>query len=191
MIITERIITLCWLIFVIYWTISGRSVKPTKEVGKKFSNAWLNAGRVFFVILYFEIFKLIPIDPLTSSFIPYHPLLRSLSILLVTIGLFIAITARNNLAKNWSGNVEIKKDHELITTGLYSVVRNPIYTGILSMCVGTFLFAGNVSSLIFLLIMTFFMLYKTKEEEKLLEKHFGEKYLSYKKKVKSLIPFIY
>jgi len=46
-------------------------------------------------------------------------------------GLTFSIWARRRLGRNWSGTVTLKKNHELIRTGLYRWVRHPIYTGLL------------------------------------------------------------
>ncbi|HWQ21086.1 MAG TPA: isoprenylcysteine carboxylmethyltransferase family protein, partial [Methanotrichaceae archaeon] len=92
---------------------------------------------------------------------------------------------------NWSGDIELKKGHELITNGIYGVVRHPIYTGMLLMALGTLLLTGAIGSLLFFLIMLAFMLFKIKEEEELMTKHFPEEYPVYKRHVKALIPFIW
>jgi protein-S-isoprenylcysteine O-methyltransferase Ste14 len=56
----------------------------------------------------------------------------------VTVGsLLFAVWAGQHLGRNWSSSVTIKKGHEVITTGPYALVRQPIYTGILTGFFGT------------------------------------------------------
>ena len=51
----------------------------------------------------------------------------------VTIaGLLFAVWAREHLGSNWSRSVTIKQGYELVTPGPYTVIRHPIYTGILT-----------------------------------------------------------
>ncbi|HWA52030.1 MAG TPA: isoprenylcysteine carboxylmethyltransferase family protein [Patescibacteria group bacterium] len=188
--ISGKLITLYWIIFLLYWKLSAQNVKPTKEMKQSFTKGWLWAGRIFFIALFIISFS--GAIPFLSNelFLVSNSFIFASSVT-VFIGLVIAIIARNTLSKNWSGNIEIKKNHELITSGVYGIIRNPIYTGIITMCTGTFLAARNLASLLFLIFMTIFCIYKLKEEEKLLQKHFPKTYPSYKKKVKSLIPFMY
>ena len=58
-------------------------------------------------------------------------------------GIAFAIWARVWIAGNWSSDVTLKRDHELIVTGPYRWVRHPIYTGILVALIGTALAVGE------------------------------------------------
>jgi len=58
-------------------------------------------------------------------------------------GLLFSVWARRYLGRNWSRAVTIKKDHELITSGPYSLVRHPIYTGLLVGLFGCALAVGE------------------------------------------------
>jgi protein-S-isoprenylcysteine O-methyltransferase Ste14 len=87
--------------------------------------------------------------------------------------------------------VDIKRDHKLITSGLYAHVCNPIYTGILLMDLGTVLFFGTWSALIGFLIILLAVHLKLSDEERILSRHFGAAYTSYKEQTKALIPFLW
>lgn len=82
-------------------------------------------------------------------------------------------------------------DHQLVTTGVYSWVRNPIYTAIAMALTGVVLLLGNLWLLslppIFWLDITILM--KT-TEEKWLTAHYGQEYLNYCKQVNRCIPWI-
>jgi protein-S-isoprenylcysteine O-methyltransferase Ste14 len=82
----------------------------------------------------------------TISLISHSELLRVVCVILVGIGLVIALLARGTLAGNWSNDVVIKVDHELITTGVYRYARHPIYTGVLLMGLGSVLLLGTLSA---------------------------------------------
>lgn len=75
---------------------------------------------------------------LTASATPTGAL-EILGLILAVLGLLIALVARKTLADNWSSNIEFKKNHRLITDGIYGYVRHPIYTGIISMGLGSIL----------------------------------------------------
>lgn len=83
------------------------------------------------------------------------------------------------------------KENTLVTHGIYSVVRNPIYSAWLFICTGTLFLYGNpylalLLFSIFWLSLTILMKYT---EEKWLTKLYGEAYLIYCKKVNRCLPW--
>lgn len=78
----------------------------------------------------------------------------------------------------------------LVTTGIYSIVRNPIYLAFLCVCTGVLITAHNVFLLIFPVVSYIFLtiLMKQTEEKWLLEK-FGTEYAEYCKHVNRVIPW--
>ena len=78
----------------------------------------------------------------------------------------------------------------LVTTGIYSVVRNPIYLAFLCVCTGILVPAHNVYLLIFPIIFYIFLTVLMKQtEEKWLLKKFGTEYAEYCKHVNRVIPW--
>ena len=84
---------------------------------------------------------------------------------------------------------EISSGH-LVTIGIYSIVRNPIYLAFLCVCTGILITAHNVYLLIFPVVLYIFLtvLMKQTEEKWLLEK-FGTEYAEYCKHVNRVIPW--
>ena len=84
---------------------------------------------------------------------------------------------------------EISSGH-LVTIGIYSIVRNPIYLAFLCVCTGILVTAHNVYLLIFPIIFYIFLtvLMKQTEEKWLLEK-FGTEYAEYCKHVNRVLPW--
>jgi protein-S-isoprenylcysteine O-methyltransferase Ste14 len=78
----------------------------------------------------------------------------------------------------------------LVRTGPYSIVRHPIYTGLLVAFAGTALVIGAFWALLALFILLIVLWMKIRLEEKVLAEEFGESYIQYKKEVKALVPFI-
>jgi protein-S-isoprenylcysteine O-methyltransferase Ste14 len=195
MITTQQVTLACWIIFVLYWFMSARSVKPIQE-----TRGWL--GGNWYPILYLIVFLFminvrfldrlgIPTNKLAILLLPHTTVLNIIIVILLIAGLIIAIAARRTLARNWSGAVTLKEDHELITTGPYQYVRHPIYTGMLLMILGTALSVATLGACIGFFIIVVGILLKSRQEEALLTKHFVQGYLSYKKFTRTLIPFIW
>lgn len=86
----------------------------------------------------------------------------------------------------------LRKKSNLITSGIYSVIRHPIYSGTLISVLGwNILFKSIISMIYFPLICLLYIVATILEEKGLIEEY-GDEYLNYKKKVtKRLIPFIF
>lgn len=82
------------------------------------------------------------------------------------------------------------KKGELYTGGIYSIVRNPAYSGIALMCTGALMIAHNLWLLLlpifFYIFLTVLMIFT---EEKWLLNKFGSKYIEYCKSVNRCIPW--
>jgi len=195
MISIQQVMGVCWIIFLVYWFISAQSVKSTQETRGWLGGNWYPIlyliGALFMINFRFLGRLGIPTKTLAIVLLPPAALVNVVVVILLIVGLIIAIAARRTLAGNWSNAVALKKDHELITTGLYQYVRHPIYTGMLLMFLGTALSLGTLGAFIGFLIILVGVLFKLKEEEALMTEHFAEEYIPYKKRTKTLIPFLW
>jgi protein-S-isoprenylcysteine O-methyltransferase Ste14 len=129
-------------------------------------------------------------DPLVLRVIPDSSLAGLAGVAFAIAGLSFSTWARFHLGRNWSSMVMIKVGHQLIRTGPYRIVRNPMYTGILVAVVGAVIAIGELFAFIALVIGIASIWFKIKAEEEVLTEKFGEEYLQYKLEVKALIPFI-
>lgn len=90
-----------------------------------------------------------------------------------------------------SRTVEIQKDQKVIDTGLYSIIRHPMYSITIIMFLMIPLILGSISSFIIFLCYPAILIKRIKNEEELLEKDL-KGYKEYQKKVKyKLIPWIW
>lgn len=84
---------------------------------------------------------------------------------------------------------EVKK---IVTAGIYSKIRHPIYSGYILMYLGIFFILRSFSTLVPITIFSLLFLHSVFKEERFLEKKFGSEYHSYKKKVPwRFIPYIF
>ena len=87
--------------------------------------------------------------------------------------------------------IKVDKGQELITTGLYSVVRHPMYTATIFLFLSMPLILNSIISFIMFLIYPFIIIARLNNEEEVLEKEL-KGYKKYKEKVRyKLIPFIW
>lgn len=90
-----------------------------------------------------------------------------------------------------SRTIEVQENQNVVDSGLYSVVRHPMYSVTLILFLSMPLILGSVYSFIIFLAYPFIIAKRIKNEEAFLEKDL-EGYSEYKKKVKyKLIPFVW
>lgn len=117
--------------------------------------------------------------------------LNKFLIILAIISILIAISLWVSAVLFSKVRTKIK-ENTLVTTGVYSIVRNPIYSAFLFLFTGILLFTRNLYLLIFPLIFWIYLTYLLKEtEEKWLKDKFKEEYQKYMKKVNRIIPNIF
>ena len=110
-----------------------------------------------------------------------------IGILLFVLGCILGISALFKFGTIPS--VRIKSN--LITTGVYGVVRHPIYSGTLIAVLGWTILLKSIISIIYFPILFLWYFLQTFVEERILIEQYGDQYLDYKKKVtKRFIPFI-
>ncbi|MCM1145285.1 MAG: isoprenylcysteine carboxylmethyltransferase family protein [Lachnoclostridium sp.] len=108
-----------------------------------------------------------------------------IGILLILLGVYL-----------WTGAMLRSKidshiiENNLATTGVYALVRNPIYSAFMFFCTGALMIAGN---LIFLPLFFFYWLFMTVlmrcTEEKWLKNLYGREYEEYLSRVNRCIPW--
>lgn len=87
--------------------------------------------------------------------------------------------------------ISVQNEQKLIDTGLYKIVRHPMYLATLFLFLSMPLILGSFISFIIFLAYPFIIVKRIKNEEKVLEKELNG-YKEYKEKVKyRLIPFIW
>jgi protein-S-isoprenylcysteine O-methyltransferase Ste14 len=98
---------------------------------------------------------------------------------LIIIGLVIWWSGKITLGDAWAIRAQAKK---LITNGIYSKIRNPIYLGLVLTIIGWAVYIPCLFWAIASLITIPILIVRARNESKVLSKKFGKKYKNYKKK---------
>ena len=109
---------------------------------------------------------------------------------LVAVGLGTAmlVVIQNGYA---AANVTVESGQTLVSTGLYAVVRHPMYTGNIILLVGIPLALGSYWGLVFVLPGLIVLALRIRDEEKLLEKELSG-YQDYERQVRyRLVPYMW
>ncbi len=115
-------------------------------------------------------------------------------VFLIIVGEGIRSLAHWMLGLNFSCRIKVAKEegHELVTSGLYSILRHPSYTGFCWWYIGGQLLLFNPISLVpFCFIVSTYLKRRIYIEERLLVEFFPEKYPEYRARTAVLIPFCF
>jgi len=106
-----------------------------------------------------------------------HDGLRSAGLLLALLGLGGVMLARWTLGKSFSVTPQARA---LVTHGIYSKIRNPIYVSGCVMLVGLTLLTRLNYLWTFLLVLVFVQIIRARREARVLEAKFGDEYRKYR-----------
>ncbi len=110
---------------------------------------------------------------------------------LIVVGLTICVVAAGTLRRCYSSSLVIREDHQLITHGIYRLVRHPIYLGAGMVCIGVPVCVSSLYGLLIMSALIPLILNRIRVEERLLTDEFGDAYRKYKEGTSKLIPLIY
>lgn len=105
--------------------------------------------------------------------------LRIAGISLTALGLVLLVIARLQLGDAFSVKARAST---LVTTGLYSRIRNPIYVSAGIVILGAIVFAGRPWWLLVFAVMIPIQVYRSRNEARVLEEKFGSAYREYRQK---------
>jgi protein-S-isoprenylcysteine O-methyltransferase Ste14 len=182
--VIDYVIYSLWIVFWLGWLVAASSAKraASSRMGQFFGLRIATLVIVYLVIR-FGVLK-------GHHAIEGSPVLKGIGLVLVLMGLGFAVWARVHLGRNWGTPMSEKKDAELVTTGPYQYIRNPIYSGIILAAVGTSV-AISWYWLVAVVLMGAYFVYSANVEEETMERLFPNTYPKYKQSTKKLIPFIF
>ena len=115
--------------------------------------------------------------------VPVPEALRICGLVLMAAGTAVFIAAFRTLKDSWRAGVDESQRAELVTGGLYRRSRNPAFVGFDLLYLGSALAVGNWVLLAAVCAAVVLIHLQILEEEKHLEKMFGQPYLAYRKEV--------
>ena len=178
-----------WGLWALYWWVASANVKHAVRRESFASRVTHIAPLAIAALLLFD-GRGILFPPLAVRLLPRAGWVFWTGAVLTAAGLLFTVWARLHLGSNWSGIVTIKKEHELVETGPYRIVRHPIYTGLLLAFAGSAVARGDVRAVLALAIAFAALWRKLKLEERWLGEEFGDAYEAYRRRVAALVPFI-
>ena len=183
-----RVFAFLWLAWLAYWWISALGVKPALRRESRLSRV------AHFLPLVVAGWLLA--TPALPHWLTRPILHRSLAlvisgVVLTALGLALTVWARRLLGANWSAQVTVKQDHELIRNGPYRSVRHPIYSGLLLAFLGSALARDDWRGLLALVIVWLALWRKWRLEERFMRETFGPAYSEYTASTPAVIPRLF
>jgi protein-S-isoprenylcysteine O-methyltransferase Ste14 len=116
---------------------------------------------------------------------------RYVGLAMLAVGCALRIAPVFVLGRQFSGLVAIQEGHELITDGLYRVIRHPSYLGLMVTLFGWSLVFRSAIGVLVTLLFVPLLVARMNSEERLLESEFGERYADYRRRTWRMVPFLY
>ncbi len=92
------------------------------------------------------------------------------------------------LGRQFSPQLQLRQDHQLITSGPYAHIRHPIYTAISAFGLSLALVSANWTFVAFFLVSMVGLVARVPKEEKMMIEQFGEEYRLYMEQTRRYWP---
>jgi len=103
---------------------------------------------------------------------------------LLMLSLVLVWIAQSHMANSWRIGIDEENKTELVTNGLFSISRNPIFLGIMIANVGLLLIIPNAFTLLIVSLSTISINTQIRLEEEFLKNSHGQAYLDYLNQVR-------
>jgi len=172
-----------WIGFLVYWSATaGRGAARKSEES-------VQSRALHQRLLYLGLLLLfVSIPGLRWSWLPPNSWHAWVGLGIMVVATLFHIWSRRHLGRNWTTQVTILSDHQLVQSGPYRWIRHPIYTALLGLAIGTALVSGRVISLLGALVFVFAYVRKLRIEERALGAEFGAAWDEYRRRSWALIP---
>jgi protein-S-isoprenylcysteine O-methyltransferase Ste14 len=126
----------------------------------------------------------------TLEYLNEYNVIRYIGLVVYLVFSWVQVWSFKTLGDNYSQEVILKKNHELVTKGPFKIIRHPQYLCQILLDLGaTAATLGYIVGFLALIEIPIYIL-RASLEDNLLAKYFAEKFSDYKKKSGFMIPFI-
>jgi protein-S-isoprenylcysteine O-methyltransferase Ste14 len=150
------------------------------------------AQKIIILFMFAAFIMLITLPPLDYRFgaspVPWYVSVIGDALVALSFGLFYLVSKVNTYA---AANVRVEEGQRVVDTGVYGLVRHPMYFGALFLIVGTPLALGSWRALLLMPGFLLLLYFRIASEEKVLMRDLAG-YAEYQRKVRyRLVPFVW
>jgi protein-S-isoprenylcysteine O-methyltransferase Ste14 len=120
--------------------------------------------------------------------IPFPDWLRWVGFALGLASLGLWTWTQVALGKEWSPQLQLRKEHHLVTTGPYVRIRHPLYTAMIGYGISLALVTANWVFVVFAVAMIAGLFARVPQEEQMMIQGFGEEYKAYMQRTGRFFP---
>jgi protein-S-isoprenylcysteine O-methyltransferase Ste14 len=123
---------------------------------------------------------------------PLHPIPLLIGSLCLVLGLWLFHRSHADLGTNWSITLEVREKHQLVTRGVYRLVRHPMYLALFIYSAGQALVVPNwLVGPSYDVAMVLLFALRVGPEERMMLEEFGKDYEAYMAAAKRLVPRVW
>lgn len=174
-----------WVLIWMAWALQSKKTQHRESFASRMSYTAVSCLAIYFIFFGKNLGRW-----WYSDIFAYRPWIVWVGVAIILLGFTITFWARFTLGSNWSSNVTIKVEHELIRTGPYHWVRHPIYTGLIVAMAGTVIARNQWSGLPAILLIWLSFTIKRVKEENFMRQTFGEQYIEYSRTTGAIFPLL-
>jgi protein-S-isoprenylcysteine O-methyltransferase Ste14 len=175
-----------WLVFVVYWIISGLKTRTTVRREPFASRYGVLALEIIGFVLLFSQYASVGV--LALLIFPRTMVGAVAGTIATWTGIGLALWARVHLGQYWSARITLKEDHQLIRTGPYARLRHPIYTGLDLAAIGSAVVIDHWRCVLGVCLIVLGYVIKARREERLLAGQFGAAFEEHRRHTGFLLP---
>lgn len=143
---------------------------------------------MFFVLIFVLVVYALNPRWVQSLVIPMPDWIRWAGLVLGILGLGLLTWSQVELGRHWSAQLQLREGHRLVTSGPYSRVRHPLYTGLFGIGIGFALVTAHWIFVCLALVVILGMGLRVPREEHMMIDRFGDEYRRYMAKTGRYLP---
>lgn len=169
---------------------SGGQIMPDEGAIKR------EGGRgvfIFRVILFFALIVFLVMYILSAKWIdafrfPLPAWLRWVGFVIGVVSVLFWTWTQITLDAQWSAQLQLGKDHHLITTGPYARIRHPLYAAMFGWCAALSLLTANWIFVAMCALSVVGLIVRVPKEEEMMIEAFGDEYAAYMERTSRFFP---
>lgn len=123
---------------------------------------------------------------------PFVPAVAWLGAATTVAALWVFRSSHVDLGRNWSISLEVREQHALVKTGIYRLIRHPMYSSFFLLGLAQLLLLPNwLAGLAGVVGAGILFAFRVRREEQMMLESFGDDYRSYMSQTKRIVPWVF
>ena len=193
---TPTVAALVWFAGLVGWTIIRHPFeRKAKKIGVRKSlfdrrESGLLAAAVLGLFVIPAIYVLSGFPALFDR--PFIPAIAWLGAATTAAALWLFRRSHVDLGRNWSISLEVREQHALVKTGIYRLIRHPMYSSFFLLGLAQMLLLANwFAGLAGIVGAGVLFAFRVRREEQMMLESFGDEYRSYMTLTKRIVPWVF